>query len=155
MNRSARLLQHKLLLLCLVFLSLFALTACGKKQSKEEQAYLTELSVFFESLSHYDAQMASIDPAGENASEELLKTIDNMANDSARVASLEAPESYAEVASSAVKLSLEMQKAKDSYHKAFESEAFDENAYAEGNASYEKANAELQQMLTLLNPEAE
>ena len=155
MTRSAHFYIKKLSLLLLLMLCLLAFTGCGKKQSKEEKEYLAELSVFFEELSHYDAKLSAIDPSGEDAEEELLKTIDEMAAASARVAELTAPSSYEEVSSCAVRLSLEMQKAKDNYHRAFEGASFQEKSYDAGNEAYEKANAALTQMLTLLNPEAE
>ena len=143
----------RVLALILLALCLSALAGCGKKESREEKEYLAELSVFFEELTHYDAKLSEIDPAEENAEEELLKTIDDMSAASARIAELEAPSSYEEV--SAVRLSLEMQKAKDNYHRAFEGESFQEQSYNAGNEAYEKANEALSQMLTLLNPEAE
>ncbi len=155
MTRSAHFCIKKLPLLLLLALCLSALAGCGKKESREEKEYLAELSVFFEELTHYDAKLSEIDPAEENAEEELLKTIDDMSAASARIAELEAPSSYEEVSSCAVRLSLEMQKAKDNYHRAFEGESFQEQSYNAGNEAYEKANEALSQMLTLLNPEAE
>lgn len=112
-----------------IFLCLFVMTGCGKKDAELEN-YKANMNQFFENVRLFDSSINAIDPDSETAVSELLTWLDTMDTSFAQMASLEVPDGFPGVEELADEASSCMSEAVSYYHQAYEGEY---------NASYEEA----------------
>lgn len=121
--------------LCKTTLAAFALavclSGCGKNTDEEK-----ELAVFSESLSDFsnalketDSQINQLDVTQEDSSDQMLKLLDNLDEEFAKLARISVPDQaqYQGIEPLAAEASQNMSEAVAHYHSAFESETY--NAY--------------------------
>ena len=134
--------------LCIILLTILLLSGCGTSQKLEElQNYRSEMDGFCSSVSSLQAQIDAIEPDSENAQEELLSLLDQLAEVSAEAAEVSTPEGYEEAGEMCRRASDYLQEAKGEYHAAFEAEPFDTASFQKGLDSYLSAGRCLSLML--------
>lgn len=80
----------------ILFLTAALLTASGCSGDPALSAYEQELGQFYESFSAQTAQLENIDSSSEQAADELLATLDGLAELTGQFAEIEVPDSYRE-----------------------------------------------------------
>lgn len=139
---------HCRICLCTFLLGTLLLSGCGTSQKLEElQNYRSEMDGFCSSVSSLQAQIDAIEPDSENAQEELLSLLDQLAEVSAEAAEVSTPEGYEEAGEMCRRASDYLQEAKGEYHAAFEAEPFDTESFQKGLDSYQSAGRCLSLML--------
>jgi len=134
--------------LCVIVLTILLLSGCGTSQKLEElQNYRSEMDGFCSSVSSLQSQIDAIEPDSENAQEELLSLLDQLAEISAEAAGFSTPEGYEEAGEMCRRASDYLQEAKGEYHAAFEAEPFDTESFQKGLDSYQSAGRCLSLML--------
>ena len=134
--------------LCVIVLTILLLSGCGTSQKLEElQNYRSEMDDFCSSVSSLQSQIDAIEPDSENAQEELLSLLDQLAEISAEAAGFSTPEGYEEAGEMCRRASDYLQEAKGEYHAAFEAEPFDTESFQKGLDSYQSAGRCLSLML--------
>lgn len=134
--------------LCIILLTILLLSGCGTSQKLEElQNYRSEMDGFCSSVSSLQSQIDAIEPDSENAQEELLSFLDQLAEVSAKAAGFSTPEGYEEAGEMCRRASDYLQEAKGEYHAAFEAEPFDMESFQKGLDSYQSAGRCLSLML--------
>ena len=102
---------------------------------------------FCSSVSSLQAQIDAIEPDSENAQEEFLSLLDQLAEVSVEAAGFSTPEGYEEAGEMCRRASDYLQEAKGEYHAAFEAEPFDTESFQKGLDSYQSAGRCLSLML--------
>ena len=102
---------------------------------------------FCSSVSSLQSQIDAIEPDSENAQEELLSLLDQLAEASAEAAGFSTPEGYEEAGEMCRRASDYLQEAKGKYHAAFEATPFDTESFQKGLDSYQSAGRCLSLML--------
>lgn len=139
---------HCRICLCTFLLGTLLLSGCGTSQKLEElQNYRSEMDGFCSSVSSLQAQIDAIEPDSENAQEELLSLLDQLAEASAEAAGFSTPEGYEEAGEMCRRASDYLQEAKGEYHAAFEATPFDTESFQKGLDSYQSAGRCLSLML--------
>lgn len=139
---------HCRICLCTFLLGTLLLSGCGTSQNlKELQNYRSEMDGFCSSVSSLQAQIDAIEPDSENAQEELLSLLDQLAEVSAKAAEVSTPEGYEEAGEMCRRASDYLQEAKGEYHAAFKAEPFDIESFQKGLDSYQSAGRCLSLML--------
>lgn len=134
--------------LCVIVLTILLLSGCGTSQNlKELQNYRSEMDDFCSSVSSLQSQIDAIDPDSENAQQELLSLLDQLAEVSAKAAEISTPEGYEEAGEMCRRASDYLQEAKGEYHAAFEATPFDTESFQKGLDSYQSAGRCLSLML--------
>lgn len=131
-----------------ILLTILLLSGCGTSQNlKELQNYRSEMDGFCSSVSSLQAQIDAIEPDSENAQQELLSLLDQLAEVSAEAAGFSTPEGYEEAGEMCRRASDYLQEAKGEYHAAFEADPFDTESFQKGLDSYQSAGRCLSLML--------
>lgn len=110
-----------------------AVSAClwGCNRSTDEEKELADfsksISEFASSIKEADQKINSLDVTNMDSADELLKILDDLDSDFAKLAEVSAPEQYIGIESLADEASQNMSMAVSFYHSAFESEIFNEN----------------------------
>ena len=134
--------------LCVILLTILLLSGCGTSQKLEElQNYRSEMDGFCSSVSSLQSQIDAIEPDSENAQEELLSLLDQLAEVSAEAAEVSTPKGYEEAGEMCRRASDYLQEAKGEYHAAFEATPFDTESFQKGLDSYQSAGRCLSLML--------
>lgn len=139
------------LLLCTVAMLCILLTACG--QNEELTAYQEDMDTFFEHIAAYNDSMNAIDASAENAREELLSYLDQLAAEFTWMAELAVPEQFSAVESLADEADENMRQAVLLYHEAYEAEVFDEPVAEAAREYYDRANIRIQYIILILHGE--
>ena len=139
------------LLLCTVAMLCILLTACG--QNEELTAYQEDMDTFFEHIAAYNDSMNAIDASAENARDELLSYLDQLAAEFTWMAELAVPEQFSAVESLADEADENMRQAVLLYHEAYEAEVFDEPVAEAAREYYDRANIRIQYIILILHGE--
>lgn len=139
------------MLLCTVAMLCILLTACG--QNEELTAYQEDMDTFFEHIAAYNDSMNAIDASAENAREELLSYLDQLAAEFTWMAELAVPEQFSAVESLADEADENMRQAVLLYHEAYEAEVFDEPVAEAAREYYDRANIRIQYIIMILHGE--
>lgn len=121
-----------------------ALTGCSTaKKTDELRAYQNQMEQFFTSVQDYNQQLASLDSTSEG---QFLNLIDGLADACETAAGTTVPEDYKPASSLCRSANSYMQEAKENYHAAFESAAFNEADFNTAQGDYRKAMAAVQDL---------
>lgn len=142
---------NKLVILCFVLLCGLVLTACGEDETLT--AYQDDMNTFFEHIASYNDGMNAIDTSDADAKEQLLSYLDQLQAEITWMAGLTVPERFSAVDSLADEADENMQQAVSLYHRAYESEVFDEGAAQAAREYYDRANIRIQYIIMILHGE--
>lgn len=142
---------NKLAVLCFVLLCGFLLTACGKDETLT--AYQEDMNTFFEHIASYNDGMNAINADDADATEQLLSYLDQLQAEITWMAELTVPERFSAVDSLADEADENMQQAVALYHRAYESETFDEGVAQAAREYYDRANIRIQYIIMILHGE--
>ena len=141
------------------FLILFLLGATGCSSRQDEltrmQTYTEEMQNFCDAVSSCQERIDAVEVSAENAGEEILLAVDEMAEAAASAAQVSVPEGYEEAGELCKKASDYLQEAKGEYHAAFDTETVDQSALHEGDAAYQSAGRCISLMLEALRQTGE
>lgn len=143
--------SSRALLLCTVVAFCILLTACG--QNEELTAYQEDMDTFFEHIATYNDSMNAIDASSEDAKEQLLSYLDQLAVEFTWMAELVVPEQFSAVESLADEADENMRQAVALYHDAYEAEVFDEPVAEAAREYYDRANIRIQYIISILHGE--
>ncbi len=142
---------RKTVAVCAVLLCGILLTACGEDESLT--AYQEDMNTFFEHIAAFNDDMNAIDASAENAESQLLSYLDQLQEEFTWMAELEVPERFSAVESLADEADENMQQAVSLYHRAYESEPFDEGVAQAAREYYDRANIRIQYIVMILHGE--
>lgn len=129
----------------------FLLTACGKDETLT--AYQEDMNTFFEHIASYNDGMNAINADDADATEQLLSYLDQLQAEITWMAELTVPERFSAVDSLADEADENMQQAVALYHRAYESETFDEGVAQAAREYYDRANIRIQYIIMILHGE--
>lgn len=141
----------KLLILCFVLLCGLFLTACGEDETLT--AYQDDMNTFFEHIASYNDGMNAINTSDADAKEQLLSYLDQLQAEVTWMAELTVPERFSAVDSLADEADENMRQAVELYHRAYESEIFDEGVAQAAREYYDRANIRIQYIIMILHGE--
>ena len=139
--------------LSILVLTAALLTASGCGSDPALTAYEKELNSFYESFSAQTAQLENIDPSSEQASDELLSSLDSLAELTGQFALVEVPDSYAEagVGDLAASAADHMKEAGLLYHDACrDGESFDSQIADAAHKHYLRAMQHINHIAVML-----
>lgn len=142
---------NKLVILCFVLLCGLFLTACGEDETLT--AYQDDMNTFFEHIASYNDGMNAINTSDADAKEQLLSYLDQLQAEITWMAGLTVPDRFSAVDSLADEADENMQQAVSLYHRAYESEIFDEGAAQAAREYYDRANIRIQYIIMILHGE--
>lgn len=142
---------NKLVILCFVLLCGLFLTACGEDETLT--AYQDDMNTFFEHIASYNDGMNAINTSDADAKEQLLSYLDQLQAEITWMAGLTVPDRFSAVDSLADEADENMQQAVSLYHRAYESEFFDEGAAQAAREYYDRANIRIQYIIMILHGE--
>lgn len=142
---------NKLVILCFVLLCGLFLTACGEDETLT--AYQDDMNTFFEHIASYNDGMNAINTSDVDAKEQLLSYLDQLQAEITWMAGLTVPDRFSAVDSLADEADENMQQAVSLYHRAYESEIFDEGAAQAAREYYDRANIRIQYIIMILHGE--
>lgn len=142
---------NKLVILCFVLLCGLFLTACGEDETLT--AYQDDMNTFFEHIASYNDGMNAINTSDSDAKEQLLSYLDQLQAEITWMAGLTVPDRFSAVDSLADEADENMQQAVSLYHRAYESEIFDEGAAQAAREYYDRANIRIQYIIMILHGE--
>ncbi len=141
----------KLAMLCMCICGCLLLGACGEDEALN--AYQEDMNTFFAQVANCNDGMNAIDPAAEDATEQLLGYLDQLQEEIAWMAELETPDQFSAADSLADEADENMRQAVELYHRAYESETFDEAAAEAAREYYDRANLRIQYIIMILHGE--
>lgn len=142
---------NKLVILCFVLLCGLFLTACGEDETLTE--YQDDMNTFFEHIASYNDGMNAINTSDADAKEQLLTYLDQLQAEVTWMAELTVPERFSAVDSLADEADENMRQAVELYHRAYESEVFDEGVAQAAREYYDRANIRIQYIIMILHGE--
>lgn len=142
---------NKIVTLCFVLLCGLFLTACGEDETLT--AYQEDMNTFFEHIASYNDGMNAINASDEDAQDQLLSYLDQLQAEITWMAELTVPERFSAVDSLADEADENMQQAVTLYHRAYESEVFDEGVAQAAREYYDRANIRIQYIIMILHGE--
>lgn len=142
---------NRLVILCFVLLCGLLLTACGEDETLT--AYQEDMNTFFEHVASYNDGMNAIDTSAPDAREQLLSYLDQLQAEITWMAELTVPDRFSAVDSLADEADENMQQAVALYHRAYESEVFDEGVAQAAREYYDRANIRIQYIIMILHGE--
>lgn len=142
---------NKLVILCFVLLCGLFLTACGEDETLT--AYQEDMNTFFEHIASYNDGMNAINADDADATDQLLSYLDQLQAEITWMAELTVPDRFSAVDSLADEADENMQQAVSLYHRAYESEVFDEGAAQAAREYYDRANIRIQYIIMILHGE--
>lgn len=142
---------NKMVTLCFVLLCGLLLTACGEDETLT--AYQEDMNTFFEHIASYNDGMNAINASDEDAQDQLLSYLDQLQAEITWMAELTVPERFSAVDSLADEADENMQQAVTLYHRAYESEVFDEGVAQAAREYYDRANIRIQYIIMILHGE--
>lgn len=143
--------KYRSLYLLITTLFLMLLIGCGADKELEE--YKMNMETFYTDISKYDTIINSIDITSETAVSELLAALDGLEERFLWMASLTIPEEFAVTESLAIQAGEYMSNAVALYHRAYESDPFDNAAAEAAKEYYERANKRVVCILAILHGE--
>ncbi|NLL75976.1 MAG: hypothetical protein GX235_01825 [Clostridiales bacterium] len=141
--------NKKLIYIFLFTLFTFWFSGCG--DDKELEEYKNNMDTFYSDISEYDNIINSIDANAETSVQELLSALDGIEGRFAWMASLTVPEEFSSIETLSAEASEYMTNAVSLYHQAFESETFDSDSAESAKAYYDRANQNVQYILSILH----
>lgn len=142
---------NRLVILCFVLLCGLLLTACGEDETLT--AYQEDMNTFFEHVASYNDGMNAIDTSAPDAKDQLLSYLDQLQAEITWMAELTVPDRFSAVDSLADEADENMQQAVALYHRAYESEVFDEGVAQAAREYYDRANIRIQYIIMILHGE--
>lgn len=137
-------------LLCVMLTALLSGCGANKEAVAELSAYTEEMTGFYQTLAQYQNELDLVDGAQEDAEQQALKLVDQMAVLCEDAAGNDVPEGY-ETAGELCRQAAEyLQEASEAYHAAFDGEALDQENLEKANQSCEAAGQCLLQMAECL-----
>ncbi|MBD5520466.1 MAG: hypothetical protein HDR03_04475 [Lachnospiraceae bacterium] len=140
----------------LLFICMLCLTGCGEDEALE--TYKADMETFFSNISEINDNMNSIDVSEDGYVAQILEYLDELDEEVTWMAELEVPEEFSAVESLADEASENMAQAVSYYHVAYEGEEYDANMEEAAHEYYDRANAMIQYIITILHggiPEGE
>ena len=118
-------------------LSLLLLSGCG--EDAELELFYSEMEAFTDRAEQDFQTLSSIDPASENAVNELLSAMDSLSETFAMLAEISVPEEFASIEEIADEASSYMSEAAGLYHEAYADGSYSENIAATAQENYNRA----------------
>ncbi len=145
--------RHCRMLLSL--LVLLTLTGCGgqKEELSQLKNYTEEMQTFCRTVAACQERMDAVDAAAEDAGEQILLAVDEMAAAAVLAAQADVPDGYEGAGELCRRASDYLQEAKGEYHAAFDGDTVDQTALGEGNAAYQSAGRCISLMLEAFQTE--
>ncbi len=132
----------------------FMLTACGSpEQAGELSAYRDNMTAMFDRVASCSGSISSIDPESEEAPAQLLEAVDELKTVLDEGAEIPAPGEFENAQEMCRQAAFYMDAAAEQYHLAFESEAFDSQAFANAQDYMSESYGRLDYMVTFLHGE--
>ncbi len=130
------------------------LSACGStEQADELSAYHGSVDSFFDKVAACSDYIDTIDPDSEDAPGQFLAAVDELKAAIDDGAQLDAPEEFENAQEMCRQAAFYMDAAAEQYHLAFESEAFDSQAFANAQDYMNESFGRLDYMVTFLHGE--
>lgn len=142
---------NKLVILCVVLLCGLWLSGCGEDETLT--AYQEDMNTFFEHIADFNDGMNSIDASADDATQQLLSYLDQLQAEIAWMAELETPDQFSAADSLADEADENMRQAVELYHRAYESDVYDEAAAQAAREYYDRANLRIQYIIMILHGE--
>lgn len=139
----------------LPLLVLLTLTGCGGQREELLQLknYTEEMQTFCSTAAACQERMDAVDAAAEDAGEQILQAVDEMAAAAVLAAQAEVPDGYESAGEFCRRASDYLQEARGEYHAAFDGDTVDQTALGEGNADYQSAGRCISLMLEAFQTE--
>lgn len=141
----------KTVILCVCIACVLWVTACGEDETLN--AYQEDMNTFFEHIADCNDGMNAIDPSAEDATQQLLSYLDRLQEEVAWMAELETPDQFSAADGLADEADENMKQAVELYHKAYESETYDEATAEAAREYYDRANLRIQYIIMILHGE--
>lgn len=129
--------KQLMLVSLLSLMGCFLLTGCGKDQALDE--YKTNMTAFCENVTTQNETINAIDPVSENATEELLRSLDTLEEEFTMLADMPVPNQFSAVESLADEAANYMTEAVSLYHEAFSAAEYDDGLLTAALESYQRA----------------
>ncbi len=141
--------------LVLALLLLMTLTGCGSRREEVSRLkdYTEEMQSFCSTVADCQERMDAADAEAEDAKEQILLAVDEMAAAAVLAAQTDVPDGYESAGELCRSASDYLQEAKGEYHAAFDGAVVDQAALEEGNAAYQSAGRCISLMLEALRTE--
>ena len=137
-----------LILLCILVVFL---TGCGKKDEAIE-TYKNSMEEILSEIKGIDGEINSLDPENENSMSALMVDLDKLDEAFKKMAALEYPEGFEQIAKLASDASADMSASVSRFHDAYDGE-YNEVAQSEGYDLYQDANQKLRVLIQVLRGE--
>ncbi len=137
----------------LIFIGILVvfLTGCGKKDESVE-IYKNSMEEILAEIVKIDGEINSLDPENENSMGSLMVSLDRLDEEFKKMASLEYPEGFEQIAKLAADASSDMSASVSRFHDAYDGE-YNEVAQTEGYDLYQDANQKLKVLIKVLRGE--
>ncbi len=127
------------------------LTGCGEKDEAIEN-YKNSMEEILGEIKAIDGEINSLDPENENSMSSLMVDLDKLDEEFKKMAALEYPEGFEQIAKLANDASADMSASVSRFHDAYDGE-YNEVAQAEGYDLYQDANQKLRVLIQVLRGE--
>lgn len=127
------------------------LTGCGQKDEAIEN-YKNSMEEILSEIKAIDGEINSLDPENENSMSALMVDLDKLDEEFKKMAALEYPEGFEQIAKLASDASADMSASVSRFHDAYDGE-YNEVAQAEGYDLYQDANQKLRVLIQVLRGE--
>ncbi len=127
------------------------LTGCGEKDEAIVN-YKNSMEEILSEIKTIDNDINSLDPENENSMSSLMVSLDKLDEEFKKMAALEYPEGFEQIAKLASDASADMSASVSRFHDAYDGE-YNEVAQSEGYDLYQDANQKLRVLIQVLRGE--